>query len=121
MNDLALIETAASAAGLHPTRYRVRELEVVYACTGEGGKPRYFNPLMVDTDANLIAALIGIDVIHLADGVCASRLTIAHVSEPLNVDQLPDSDGKERMRAMRRAITNCAARCNSALPLQGLL
>jgi hypothetical protein len=114
VNELDIAQYAARAVNWESRRYFVRELEVVHV------RPRHvadapwrlFAPLQSDSDAAELAAAARIDVSHHDAYVAAiagvgSMRIFTH--DDIDVDRLPDWDCAERRRAMRRAISECAA------------
>lgn len=118
MDELSMIEGAARAAGLATRRHRVRDLEAVHVRAEGASEWRYFNPLKSDADTNELIAAARIDVMHFQDYVDAhaGKATCRVAAfDQIDVDQMPDSDGADRRRAMRRAVTECAARIATSI------
>ncbi|RKF36129.1 hypothetical protein [Paraburkholderia fungorum] len=110
MNELDIIYYAARAANLETRRYHAAVHVRPRHDTTAPWRP--FNPLKHDSDSHKLAAAARVDVNHHNEyvaamaGVGAMRI---FTHEDINVDKLPDLDCAERRRAMRRAVTECAA------------
>jgi hypothetical protein len=112
VTELEMYKLAARAANWRTRTHGAGELQTLQVCANGTGEWRPFASLQNDVDAMVLAAAARIDVSHYQNYVAAtggpgSLRCFTH--QDLDVDQLPDIDGIERRRAMRRAITECAA------------
>ena len=110
MNNLDVIHYAARAANWESRRYH--EAVHVKGRHAPSAQWRPFDPLRHDSDSARLAAAARVDVSH-HDGYVAATAGVGAMRvfthEDIDVDRLPDLDGAERRRAMRRAIAECAA------------
>jgi hypothetical protein len=110
MNEVDIIYYAARAANLEARRYH--EVVCVRPRHEDGAPWRPFNPLKRDSDSQKLQAAARVDVSHhemyvaATAGVGAIRI---FTHQDIDPDKQPDLSCAERRRAMRRAITECAA------------
>ncbi|MBB3259968.1 hypothetical protein F4827_005040 [Paraburkholderia bannensis] len=113
MDVLSMIELAAEAANFEHRRYRVRDIEAIHVRACGSPEWRFFNPLVRDSDAAELGARLRIDVLHFATHVTASAgfQGVRHSAlDEIGLTCNHDDEIKQRRRAARRAVTECAAR-----------
>ncbi|MCR1769028.1 hypothetical protein [Burkholderia glumae] len=113
MNQLDILELAAKAAGWESRRYTVRDLTVLHVRAHRDDAWRHFDSFASAGDALELAAAARIDMHHGGDFAGAYAGTGAF--RQFSHDDISDSSDYrnphgERMRAMRRALTECAAK-----------
>lgn len=118
MDLLTLIELAAAAAKFEHRRHRVRDVEAIHVRAVGARSWRFFDPINRDSDMAELAATLRIDVMHFAEHVSAGGGGSDPASRQFSFDEIyvdKDDDGTaQRRRAVRRAVTECAAKIGQA-------
>ncbi|MDR8069417.1 hypothetical protein [Burkholderia cenocepacia] len=113
MNQVEILEFAAKAAGWEAKRHTVRDVTAVHVRPHTASAWRAFDSLKSPLDAFELAAAARIDVLHAGDYVSTYAGAGAFRNFAYDdVDEAHDAERPhgERMRAVCRAITECAAK-----------
>ncbi|QNB11588.1 hypothetical protein G5S35_08355 [Paraburkholderia tropica] len=114
MDLLTLIELAAAAAKFEHRRHRVRDVEAIHVRAVGARSWRFFDPLNRDADMAELSSILRIDVTHFSMHIAASGGDSDPATRQFAFDEIyvgnGDDESAQRRRAVRRAVTECAAK-----------